>query len=170
MRKSYLSDSDESEESDPEMNIKSKYKIIVLGDSKCGKTSFITRLTKGYFTLFYTPTKAIEIYRDCQVGNIRCEFWDIPPRVKYHFKLNSLRADGVILMFKANNMNSKDNVMKLWQKMYKQMPSLPYVFLVAVTHTRSKERTPGVHYIDNMSTSGYNELLFHIQKTLKLRG
>ena len=118
MRKSYLSDSDDSEESDPESNIKSKYKIIVLGDSKCGKTSFITRLTKGYFTLFYTPTKAIEIYRDCQVGNIRCEFWDIPPRVKYHFKLNSLRADGVILMFKANNMNSKDNVMKIWQKMY----------------------------------------------------
>lgn len=170
MRKSYLSDSDDSEESDVESNIKSKYKIIVLGDSKCGKTSFITRLTKGYFTLFYTPTKAIEIYRDCQIGNIRCELWDIPPRVKYHFKLNSLRADGVILMFKANNMNSKDNVMKIWQKMYRQMPSLPYVFLVAVTHARCNNRIPGVNYIDNMSTVGYNELLFHIQKTLKLRG
>jgi GTPase SAR1 family protein len=170
MRKSFLSDSDDSDESDNEYDIKSKYKIIILGDSKCGKTSFITRLTKDYFTLFYTPTKAIEIYRDCQIGRLRCELWDIPPRVNYHFKLKSLGADGVILMFKANNMNSKDNVMKIWQKMYKQMPSLPYVFLVAVTHARCKDRIPGVHYIDNMSTIGYNELLFHIQKTLKLRG
>ncbi len=167
MRKSYLSDdSNDSDDSDDPTPTPSKYKILLLGAAKCGKTSFITRLTKGYFTLFYTPTKLIEIHREVKIGNMTVELWDIPPRINYHFKLSSLRADAVILMFNTSDLNSKDTVQKMWQKMYKQLPKLPYVFLVGVHHGDVIDNIPGVSYIDNMSTHGYNQLLFHIQKTL----
>lgn len=166
MRKTYLSD--DSDDSDDPTPTKKKCKILLLGAAKCGKTSFITRLTKGYFTLWYSPTKLIEIHREVKIGDMTVELWDIPPRIKYHFKLSSLHADGVILMFDSSNLNSKDTVMKMWQKMHKQLPKLPYVFLVGVNHRPNSSKTPGVKYIDNMSTDGYNELLFHIQKTLRI--
>ena len=111
MRTTYLSD--DSDEEDVYMTDQ-KYKILVLGDKAVGKTSFITRLTKGYYTMFYTPTIGIEIYNEVRIGDIDVSFWDIPQHIKYHFKLKSLIADAVILMFDTGDMNTKDSVINRW--------------------------------------------------------
>ena len=95
MRTTYLSD--DSDEEDV-YHRKNSYKILVLGDKSVGKTSFITRLTKGYYTMFYNPTVGIEIYNEVHIGEIKVSFWDIPQHIKYHFKLKTLNADAVILM------------------------------------------------------------------------
>ena len=162
MRKTYLSDDSDEEES---KTTRSNIKILVIGDKKVGKTSFITRLTRGYFTMFYQPTKNIEIHREVKIGDMLVTCWDIPPHIKYHFKLKSLEADAVILMFDTKRPETKQRVTECWKIMYKQLSKLPYIFVVGVRNPPGK-RGNGIHYIDNMSTDGYNELLYHIQTTL----
>ncbi len=160
-RKTYLSDDSDEEES---IACSNNIKILVIGDKKVGKTSFIQRLTRGYFTLFYTPTKNIEIHREVHIGSMKVTCWDVPAHIKYHFKLQSLEADAVILMFDTTRPETRDRVTEFWNIMCKQLSKMPYIFVVGVRNPPGTKG--GIHYIDNMSTDGYNELLFHIQKTL----
>ena len=162
MRKTYFSDDSDEEES---KTTGKNMKILVIGDKQVGKTSFIQRLTRGYFTMFYTPTKNIEIHREVKIGDMEVVCWDIPPHIKYHFKLASLEADAVILMFDTKRPETKERVTEYWKIMYKQLRKLPYIFVVGVRNPPGTKGN-GIHYIDNMSTDGYNELLYHIQKTL----
>ena len=162
MRKTYLSDDSDEEES---KTTRSNIKILVIGDKQVGKTSFITRLTRGYFTMFYQPTKNIEIHREVKIGDMLVTCWDIPSHIKYHFKLKSLEADVVILMFDTKRPETKQRVAECWKIMYKQLSKLPYIFVVGVRNPAGTKGN-GIHYIDNMSTDGYNELLYNIQKTL----
>jgi len=164
MRSTYLSESDDDVDQKDRGLPSSSYKLLIMGDQKVGKTSFITRLTKGYFSMFYMATKNIEIYREVQVGNMKVVCWDIPQRINYHFKLDSLKADAVILMFDTSKPNTKQSVIERWKVMQKQLSKLPYVFVVGVRLPAEKE--PSIYYIDNMSTEGYNNLLFNIHKTI----
>jgi len=162
MRKTYLSDDSDDEER--KKVDKSDVKIIILGDKKVGKSSFIQRLTRGYFTMFYSPTKNIEIHRKVKIGDMEVTCWDIPAHIKYHFKLQSLEADVVLLMFDTTRPETKQFVLDKWKVMYKQLKKLPYVFTVGVRSPPSNDVC--TYYIDNMSTDGYNKLLYDIQKTV----
>lgn len=160
-RKTYLSDSD----TEIECRDGVQAKMLILGAPRVGKTSFITRLTQGYFTMYYEPTKLIEIYREVQIGDIGFTLWDIPPTIRYHFKLTCLTADVVLLMFDSTRPKTKEMVMTYWKKLYTQLKNIPYIFVVGVRIP--KQREEGVFYIDNMSTVGYNDLLFNIQNTIR---
>lgn len=160
MRKTYLSDDSDEEES---KLMQTNIKILIIGDTKVGKTSFIQRLTRGYFTLFYTPTKSIEIHRQVKIGNMLVSCWDIPSHIKYHFKLQSLEADVVVLMFDTTRPETKQRVTESWKVMHKQLKKLPYIFVVGVRNPPGPKGN-GIYYIDNMSTDGYNELLYNIHK------
>jgi GTPase SAR1 family protein len=159
MRRTYLSDDSEEEETKIE-----QMKMLVLGDKGVGKTSFIQRLTRNFFTLYYSPTKNIEIHRKVKIGNMCIECWDVPAHIKYHFKLKSLHADAVVLLFDSTKPHTKDSAMKRWENIHRELPILPYVFVVGVRIPNEKET--GVFYIDNMSTEGFNPLLFHIESTV----
>ncbi len=160
MRRTYLSD-----EEDVELRAPTEVKMLILGAPRVGKTSFITRLTQGYFTMFYNPTKLIEIHREVKVGDLNFTCWDIPATIRYHFKLTCLTADVVLLMFDSTRPNTKEMVITYWKKLYSQLKNIPYIFVVGVR--MPKQREEGVFYIDNMSTVGYNDLLFNIQKTIR---
>jgi GTPase SAR1 family protein len=164
MRNTYLSDSDESEYVDERKSERKSVKMLVLGAPRVGKTSFITRLTKGYFTMYYVPTKLIEIYREVEIGDMIVTCWDIPAKIRYHFKLTCLTADVVLLMFDSGRPETKKIVFDYWEKIHEQLDNIPYVFVVGVRTPEKKEQ--GIYYIDNMSTVGYNELLYDIQNTI----
>lgn len=159
MRRTYLSD--DSEDPEKQSGI---LKMLVLGDKAVGKTSFIQRLTRNYFTLYYSPTKNIEIHRKVNIGNMCVECWDVPTHIKYHFKIKTLQADAVMLLFDSTKPHTKDSAMKRWDNMYRELPVLPFVFVVGVRIPEEREK--GIFYIDNMSTDGFNPLLFHIEKTV----
>lgn len=161
MRRTYLSE-DSEEENTP---ILSRKKILVLGDKAVGKTSFITRVTSGYFSMYYSPTKNIEIHREVAIDDMLVTFWDVPAHIKYHFKLESLKADAVILLFDTQKPESKSKALKMWDIMHQQMDHLPYVFMVGVRDIKDKEM--GIHYIDNMSTAGLTKLLYAIRTTMQ---
>ena len=159
MRKTYLSDDSEEEETKID-----HIKMLVLGDKGVGKTSFIQRLTKNYFTMYYSPTKNIEIHRRVKRGNVSIECLDVPAHIKYHFKLKTLQADVLVLLFDTTKPHTKDSAMKRWEHIHRELPVLPFVFLVGVRLPEKREN--GVFYIDNMSTEGFNQLLFHIESTV----
>ena len=159
MRKTYLSDDSDEEES-TQSNISTK--ILVLGDKCVGKTSFITRLTDNYFSIYYSPTRNIEIHREITIANMKLSLWDVPIHIKYHFKLQSLVAGVVLLLYDTTRPDTKNVALGLWDKMHQQLKRLPFVFLVGVGIP--KEREMGSFYIDNMSKEGYDKLLYSIHK------
>ena len=159
MRKSYLSDDSDEDES-PHRNISTK--ILVLGDKGVGKTSFITRLTDNYFSIYYKPTKSIEIHREITIANMKLSLWDVPIHIKYHFKLQSLVAGVVLLFYDTTRPDTKNVALDLWDKMHQQLKRLPFVFLVGVGIPKEPEL--GCFYIDNMSKEGYDKLLYSIHK------
>lgn len=159
MRRTYLSDDSEEEETKA-----ANLKMLVLGDKAVGKTAFIQRLTRNYFTIYYTPTKNIEIHRRVKIGNMSIECWDVPAHIKYHFKIQTLKADVLVLLFDSTKPHTKESAMKRWEFIHQELPSLPYVFLVGVRLPEKKEK--GIFYIDNMSTEGFTKLLFHIESTV----
>lgn len=160
MRTTYFSDDSEDEKclTPAEMNIK----VLLLGAKKVGKTSFIERLTRKYFTLYYKGTKNIEIHREIQIGRMKLTFWDVPAHIKYHFKLESLKAEVVLLMFDTMRPETKDYVIKRWELIHRNMEKLPYVFLVGIRTPRKPDM--GTYYVDNMTGEGVTKLLFQIQK------
>ena len=128
MRRTYLSD-----EEDVELRAPTEVKMLILGAPRVGKTSFITRLTQGYFTMFYNPTKLIEIHREVKVGDLNFTCWDIPATIRYHFKLTCLTADVVLLMFDSTRPNTKEMVITYWKKLYTQLKNIPYIFVTLLT-------------------------------------
>lgn len=63
-------------------------KAYVIGEAKSGKTSLINRILYNSFTLYYSKTKSIEIYKTIeypQISNSNCcrpkiylQLWDVP--------------------------------------------------------------------------------------------
>lgn len=158
-RTTYFSDDSDDDKSHAH---KSDIKILLLGDKKVGKSAFIEKLTKKYFTLYYKPTKNIEIHRKIRVADMNICFWDVPSHIKYHFKLGTLHADVVLLMFDTMRPFTKEAVMKQWEAIHPQLEKLPYVFIVGIRTPRTVDT--GTIYIDNMTGEGLGLLMYKIQE------
>ena len=100
-----------SEESKNEETIK----IIILGDSKVGKTSFIIRFTKNKFDETYLATIGVD-YKD-RIINIenklyKLMFYDTAGEEKYKSipKNHIKNVQGIILMYDITNKKSFDSI------------------------------------------------------------
>lgn len=91
------------------------YNICVFGESGCGKTTFVRRVTKGDYSTTYTPTSSpiltIETVRIVNLNReekrIQLNFWDIPENKCTSNLLE--RADLVIVMIDPLNPNVDPN-------------------------------------------------------------
>ena len=100
-----------SEESKNEETIK----IIILGDSKVGKTSFIIRFTKNKFDETYLATIGIDyIYRIINIENkqYKLMYYDTAGEEKYKsIPKNYIKnMQGIILMYDITNKLSFDSI------------------------------------------------------------
>jgi GTPase SAR1 family protein len=78
-------DVDYDEDSDDDTSYVYK-NVFVIGAQKSGKTSIIKRLTKNSFTLYYTPTIAIEIFGKLILGNQVFTFYEVPSTYEFQHK------------------------------------------------------------------------------------
>ena len=90
-------------------------KIIILGDSKVGKTSFIIRFTKNKFDETYLATIGIDyIYRIINIENklYKLMFYDTAGEEKYKSipKNHIKNVQGIILMYDITNKKSFDSI------------------------------------------------------------
>ena len=92
-----------------------KIKIIILGNSKVGKTSFLIRFTKNKFDETYLATIGIDyIYRIINIENklYKLMFYDTAGEEKYKSipKNHIKNMQGIILMYDITNKKSFDSI------------------------------------------------------------
>ncbi|MBY8981447.1 MAG: GTP-binding protein [Candidatus Lokiarchaeota archaeon] len=97
-----------------------KFKIVVCGDPRVGKTSTILRFTNNAFTRTYIPTLGVNVTQKAiKVDGkiIKLVLWDIAGQSKFskmriHFYQG---AEGVLLVFDLTKKKSYENI-KQWYK------------------------------------------------------
>lgn len=92
-----------------------KCRLLIIGDSKVGKTSFSSMYSKGTFNINYLSTIGVELFsKDDIIDNetIHVELWDTAGSEKF----NSLtagffgKAEGIMVMFDVTCQASFDNI------------------------------------------------------------
>ena len=92
-----------------------KCRLLIIGDSKVGKTSFLSMYTKGNFNINYLATIGVELFKkEEKINNevIHIELWDTAGSEKF----NSLtagffgKAEGIMVMFDVTCQESFDNI------------------------------------------------------------
>jgi len=172
MRKSFLDSSDdEPDEEDPLVD---KYKMIVIGDRKVGKSSFIKRLKSNAFSIQYKKTKTIEIYTNVMLGDIAVDIWDVPPNVCKYYNVSTLKSDVIIVMFDSDKDNSLKRAVQLYHsirdKIYTDiLPEMWFLYRGSKTVTNTEYCHPDrLFHIDNMSRDGIFDVMYDIRcKLLK---
>lgn len=93
------------------------YKHIIIGDTTCGKSSYMRMLTKKEFSLQNNSTIGVdfETYYVEQNGNrIKNHIWDTAGQEKFNsiVKLYYKSADSCIIMYDITNYRSFENIEK----------------------------------------------------------
>ena len=87
-------------------------RILVLGESFSGKTTFIRRFIKNEFIYEYKTTTSIESFKSellfFEDDSYKVELIDTPPLEKFYTELPSIIyfVQGIIFLFDASNKNS----------------------------------------------------------------
>lgn len=116
-----------------------QYKIVIVGDSGVGKSTFLTRNSTGGFTKEYYPTKGVKIVLltfHTSYGTISFEVWDCSNEERLGVKHDNYKeAVGVITMFdrsatrECKNVNENFGKVEQWlDRVYgKAYPLIPTV-------------------------------------------
>lgn len=121
----------------------------VIGNKKSGKTSFIKRVLFNQFTLYYTRTSNIEIYKKIKIKSknftnyyypdIFLQFWDIPENHIKSLETKKISSNDILIIVTNNN-----------------LPILPNIpFRTWVLHRNSINVSFGKHIkLDNLENVG----------------
>jgi len=107
-----------------------KCRLLIIGDSFVGKTSFLSRYAKGTFNLTYLATAGFEFFtKDDEIDNknVRIELWDTSGYEKFHSLTASSfgNAEGIMVMFDVTNPTSFENI-RNWTESIKTHLSSEY--------------------------------------------
>ena len=109
--------------------------IIIIGDSKVGKTTLMKRYINGHFTENIIPSLGIELYRKIKEINRKkylIKIWDTCGQERFRsITQNYYRnADGVMLLFDSNNIESFHNL-NIWLNSLKEysIKNLPFIII-----------------------------------------
>lgn len=148
---------------DDDDNVK-PIKVFVIGENKTGKSSLIQRIVNNTFTLSYTKTKSIEIYRIKTIGDIQFQFVDIPPNTaSFPANVKASVGDAVILMMSGYSTMETSN--KIWDKFFKRLACNLWIVYNSIDG-----KTPPNNqwfHVDLLANTGVIELLYSIQHKLR---
>lgn len=121
--------------------MKLTYKIIVVGDSQAGKTTFCDLLYNALrlgeldetFPLIQPESSTMvninHLYLNTSIGKMRLTLVDIPESInKKLFDYYTCGSDGCIIMCDASKYKSYINVYKWEMKIKKTCPTIPILF------------------------------------------
>ena len=92
-----------------------KCRLLIIGDSKVGKTSFSSMYSKGTFNINYLSTIGVELFsKDDIIDNetIHVELWDTAGSEKFNSLTKGFfgKAEGIMVMFDVTCQASFDNI------------------------------------------------------------
>ena len=94
-----------------------QYKIVLVGDGRVGKTTWVKKLSEGYFDTKYVATLGVEVSPikvNTNRGEMTFNIWNCAGQDKYggfrdgYYKLST----GAIVMFDSTNQESMEHVDK----------------------------------------------------------
>ncbi|KAH7190389.1 GTP-binding protein rho2 [Fusarium oxysporum] len=109
-------------------------KLVIIGDSACGKTSLLSIFTLGNFPAHYVPTVFENYITNCIVDGkaVELALWDTAGLEGYA-RLRPLaytNADIILIGFSIDNPCSLDNVKDKWSKEATRLcPGVPIVLV-----------------------------------------
>lgn len=111
-------------------------KIIIVGDSGTGKTSFVNKYILDKFDESYQATIATQFnFKVIEIGEIiyRIQFWDLAgqDRSTGTTKLFTKDSNGIVFCCEVNNQKSRDNIIK-WKESIEQSLNLETVQTIIV--------------------------------------
>mmetsp|Transcript_46539 Transcript_46539/g.68785 ORF Transcript_46539/g.68785 Transcript_46539/m.68785 type:complete len:205 (+) Transcript_46539:197-811(+) len=92
-----------------------QFKVVLVGDSRVGKTAFLKRFTESYFTTDMHPTIGVDLrMHDFKVEGktVKLEIWDTAGQERFHTITRSYynSAQGIIVLFDTTNFESFEHV------------------------------------------------------------
>eukprot|EP00750_Incisomonas_marina_P002229 INCI12159.3.p1 GENE.INCI12159.3~~INCI12159.3.p1 ORF type:complete len:200 (+),score=35.28 INCI12159.3:176-775(+) len=92
-----------------------QFKVVLVGDSRVGKTAFLKRFTESYFTTDMHPTIGVDLrMHDFTVDGktVKLEIWDTAGQERFHTITRSYynSAQGIIVLFDTTNFESFEHV------------------------------------------------------------
>jgi Ras-related protein Rab-8A len=147
-------------------------KVLIVGDSCCGKTSLLLRLTESCFAGTYTATIGVDVKAKTRVVDgkrVKLQVWDTAGQERYqslsqaYFK----QADGVLIVFDCTNEDSFNNVTKwLMQLQLQTTPDISKVLVctkcdlqrrsVQVQQGEALARELGLQYFETSALRNVN--------------
>ena len=111
-------------------------KIIIVGDSGTGKTSFVNKYILNKFDESYQATIATQFnFKIIDIGDIiyRIQFWDLAGQDKSPgtTKLFTKDSNGIVFCCEVNNEESRNNIVK-WKESIEQNLNLETVQMIIV--------------------------------------
>ena len=111
-------------------------KIIIVGDSGTGKTSFVNKYILNKFDESYQATIATQFnFKIIEIGEItyRIQFWDLAGQDKSPgtTKLFTKDSNGIVFCCEVNNEESRNNIVK-WKDSIEQNLNIESVQMIIV--------------------------------------
>jgi len=107
--------------------LKSKYKVILVGDTTVGKTSIINNFDNKKFQETLTQTSSVKsnIIKTLELDNnmeIKLDIWDTASQELFRALIKSYysNADGVIIVYDIKQKSSFDSIKNYWLKEVKE--------------------------------------------------
>ena len=162
-----------------------KYRIMVLGESKVGKTSLIKRYTKDQFGGIYLTTVGMDFQDkiiDIEDKKIRLQIWDTAGQERFRNVTKSYfqSSDGFVLVYEIIDSQSLENL-KFWIEQIKiNGKENPNLILVGNKCDLANERKVSNEEGENFAKkynikffeasakdgTNVNELFFYLGKTI----
>lgn len=128
------------------MSIEFRRKLVIVGDGACGKTSLLTRFTKGFFPEEYIPTVFESYVSDVNVDgkNVELALWDTAGQEDYD-RLRPLSypdSHVVVICFSVDSPNSFENIETKWiSEVIYHCKDIPIILVGCKTDLRRDPRT-----------------------------
>ena len=146
------------------MNTLAPFKVVIVGDDKVGKTTFIHRLNTGEFLHKYEPTLGVEVTPltfQTNRGRVMMNVWDCSGQEEYW-----INAQAVIVMFDNTNPLSYEHAREWIAKVKNTLGNNVNIVLVGnkVDRLKRKVKPENIHlhqeercsYFDLSAKSNFN--------------
>ena len=100
------------------MNYDKKCQLLIIGDSTIGKSSILSRYTKGDFNFNYLATVGLDFFTKDEIFDgktIRIKIWDTAGQERYKSLTQGYfrNAEGILVVFDVSNLDTFNNL-KYW--------------------------------------------------------
>ena len=138
------------------------FKVVLLGESKIGKTSFISLAVKNELPKNIEPTIAAQFVRkefNFSDKTVKFDIWDTPGQAKYRKVIKVFFADAkaILLMYDCIDKASFDEVKNFWYGLTKEKNINPIYFLIEnkndLISERKVDEKEGKEFADSIGAS-----------------